>query len=71
MEARASGAFPLPSGVWSDQHVATFLHRIGRWAFRRRRLVSGVRLGVLVVAVVAAAMAPAGRFGPLADQRAL
>ncbi|MDN3058813.1 hypothetical protein PH213_30555 [Streptomyces sp. SRF1] len=51
--------------------MTTFLHRIGRWAFRRRRLVSGVRLGVLVVAVVAAAMAPAGRFGPLADQRAL
>ncbi|MEU5273665.1 MMPL family transporter [Streptomyces hygroscopicus] len=41
--------------------MATFLYRIGRWAFRRRRLVSGVWLGVLVVAVVAAAMAPEGK----------
>ncbi|WP_275561506.1 MMPL family transporter [Streptomyces sp. 5-6(2022)] len=40
--------------------MATFLYRIGRWAFRRRRLVGGVWLGVLVLAVVAAAMAPAG-----------
>ncbi|MFD8367041.1 hypothetical protein [Streptomyces hygroscopicus] len=51
--------------------MATFLHRIGRWAFGRRWLMSGAWLGVLVVAVVAAAMAPTGRFGPLADQRAL
>lgn len=40
--------------------MATFLYRIGRWAFRRRRLVGGVWLGVLVLAVVAAAVAPAG-----------
>ncbi|MFG2652509.1 MMPL family transporter [Streptomyces sp. NPDC048436] len=40
--------------------MATFLYRIGRWAFRRRRLVGGVWLGVLVAALVAAAVAPAG-----------
>jgi RND superfamily putative drug exporter len=40
--------------------VATFLYRIGRWAFRRRRLVGGLWLGVLVLAVVGAAVAPAG-----------
>ncbi|WP_128375198.1 MMPL family transporter [Streptomyces cavernae] len=40
--------------------MATFLYRIGRWAFRRRRLVGGLWLAVLVLAVVAAAMAPAG-----------
>ncbi|MDT0610403.1 MMPL family transporter [Streptomyces lancefieldiae] len=40
--------------------MATFLYRIGRWAFRRRRLVGGVWLGVLGLAVVAAAVAPAG-----------
>ncbi|PJE95855.1 hypothetical protein CUT44_21660 [Streptomyces carminius] len=40
--------------------MATFLYRVGRWAFRRRRLVGGVWLGVLVLAVAAAAMAPAG-----------
>ncbi|MFI9584409.1 MMPL family transporter [Streptomyces sp. NPDC052236] len=40
--------------------MATFLYRIGRWAFRRRRLVIGLWLGALVLAGVAAAMAPAG-----------
>ncbi|KQW09171.1 MMPL family transporter [Streptomyces sp. Root369] len=40
--------------------MATFLYRIGRWAFRRRRLVGGLWLGALVLAVAAAAMAPAG-----------
>ncbi|MFI5567751.1 MMPL family transporter [Streptomyces sp. NPDC051740] len=40
--------------------MATYLYRIGRWAFRRRRLVGGVWLGVLLLAVVAAAVAPAG-----------
>ncbi|MFI5676774.1 MMPL family transporter [Streptomyces cellulosae] len=40
--------------------MATFLYRIGRWAFRRRRLVGGLWLGVLVLAVAAAALAPAG-----------
>ncbi|MFI8088491.1 MMPL family transporter [Streptomyces sp. NPDC086080] len=40
--------------------MATLLYRLGRWAFRRRRLVGGVWLGVLVLAVVAAAVAPAG-----------
>ncbi|GAA0231012.1 MMPL family transporter [Actinomadura nitritigenes] len=41
--------------------MATFLYRIGRWAFRRRRLVIGLWLGVLVLAGVAAAMAPSGQ----------
>ncbi|MFE7029866.1 MMPL family transporter [Streptomyces sp. NPDC057621] len=40
--------------------MATFLYRIGRWAFRRRRLVGGLWLGVLILAVAAAALAPAG-----------
>ncbi|MEU6551931.1 MMPL family transporter [Streptomyces sp. NPDC046915] len=40
--------------------MATFLYRIGRWAFRRRRLVGGLWLGVLVLAVAAAVLAPAG-----------
>ncbi|MFI6339006.1 MMPL family transporter [Streptomyces sp. NPDC050535] len=40
--------------------MATLLYRIGRWAFRRRRLVGGLWLGVLVAAVVGAAVAPAG-----------
>ncbi|MDT7839809.1 MMPL family transporter [Streptomyces justiciae] len=40
--------------------MAVLLYRIGRWAFRRRRLVGGVWLGVLVLAVAAAALAPAG-----------
>ncbi|WP_210594051.1 MMPL family transporter [Streptomyces sp. GESEQ-35] len=39
--------------------MATFLYRIGRWAFRRRRLVLRLWLGALVVAVAAAALAPA------------
>ncbi|MGP4028397.1 MMPL family transporter [Actinomadura sp. 3N407] len=41
--------------------MATFLYRIGRWAFRRRRLVLGLWLGALVLAGVAAATAPAGQ----------
>jgi RND superfamily putative drug exporter len=41
--------------------VATFLYRIGRWAFRRRRLVLALWLGALVLAGVAAAMAPAAK----------
>ncbi|MYS92408.1 MULTISPECIES: MMPL family transporter [Streptomyces] len=40
--------------------MATFLYRIGRWAFRRRRLVGGLWLGVLLLAIGAAAMAPTG-----------
>ncbi|MFE0098983.1 MMPL family transporter [Streptomyces sp. NPDC059009] len=40
--------------------MATFLYRIGRWAFRRRRLVLGLWLGGLVLAVAAAAVAPEG-----------
>jgi putative drug exporter of the RND superfamily len=66
LEVRGSRAFPLPNGVWSDQQVATFLYRIGRWAFRRRRLVGGLWLSVLVLAVVAAALAPAGEDEDLA-----
>jgi RND superfamily putative drug exporter len=41
--------------------VATLLYRIGRWAFRRRRLVLCLWLGALVLAGVAAATAPAGQ----------
>ncbi|WP_413806027.1 MMPL family transporter [Streptomyces sp. OE57] len=41
--------------------MATFLYRIGRWAFRRRRLVGGLWLGVLVLAIAAAGMAPEGK----------
>ncbi|AZM44536.1 hypothetical protein DMB38_00780 [Streptomyces sp. WAC 06738] len=40
--------------------MATFLYRIGRWAFRRRRLVGGTWLVALVLAGAAAAAAPAG-----------
>ncbi|MFD3588184.1 MMPL family transporter [Streptomyces sp. NPDC058683] len=46
--------------------MATFLYRVGRWAFRRRRLVGGLWLGVLVVAVGAAALAPGGEEEDLA-----
>lgn len=41
--------------------MAIFLYRIGRWAFRRRRLVTGLWLVALVLAGVAAALAPAGQ----------
>ncbi|ROQ59287.1 RND superfamily putative drug exporter [Streptomyces sp. 840.1] len=41
--------------------MATTLYRIGRWAFRRRRLVAGLWLSALVLAGVAAAVAPAGQ----------
>ncbi|MFV2175893.1 MMPL family transporter [Actinomadura sp. LOL_016] len=41
--------------------MATFLYRIGRWAFRRRRLVICLWLGGLMLAGVAAAMAPSGQ----------
>lgn len=40
--------------------MATILYRIGRWAFRRRRLVGGTWLVALVLVGVAAAVAPAG-----------
>lgn len=33
---------------------------IGRWSFRRRRLVGGLWLGAVVLAVLAGATAPAG-----------
>ncbi|MFJ4935158.1 MMPL family transporter [Streptomyces pseudovenezuelae] len=46
--------------------MATFLYRIGRWAFRRRRLVGGLWLSALVLAVAAAALAPAGEDEDLA-----
>ncbi|MEU0948041.1 MMPL family transporter [Streptomyces canus] len=46
--------------------MATFLYRIGRWAFRRRRLVGGLWLSVLVLAIAAAALAPAGEEEDLA-----
>ncbi|MEU8119434.1 MMPL family transporter [Spirillospora sp. NPDC049024] len=41
--------------------MATLLYRIGRWAFRRRRLVLCLWLGALLLAGVAAATAPAGQ----------
>lgn len=41
--------------------MAKTLYRIGRWAFRRRRLVAGLWLSALVLAGVAAAVAPAGQ----------
>ncbi|BFO14592.1 hypothetical protein SHKM778_09800 [Streptomyces sp. KM77-8] len=41
--------------------MATFLYRVGRWAFRRRRLVSALWLGLLVLVGVAAVMAPAAK----------
>jgi RND superfamily putative drug exporter len=41
--------------------VATILYRIGRWAFRRRRLVAGLWLSAVVLAVVAGAVAPSGQ----------
>ena len=40
--------------------MATILYRVGRWAFRRRRLVGGLWLGAVVLAVLAGATAPAG-----------
>ncbi|KRV48113.1 hypothetical protein AQ490_26610 [Wenjunlia vitaminophila] len=40
--------------------MATILYQIGRWAFRRRRLVGGTWLVALVLVGVAAAVAPAG-----------
>jgi RND superfamily putative drug exporter len=39
--------------------VATVLYRIGRWSFRRRRLVAGVWLAAVVLAVLAGVTAPA------------
>lgn len=39
--------------------MATFPYRIGRWAFRRRRLMGGPWPGVLV-STITGAMAPAG-----------
>lgn len=41
--------------------MATLLYRIGRWAFRRRRVVISLWLGVLMIAGVALALAPAGK----------
>ncbi|MFE2179487.1 MMPL family transporter [Streptomyces sp. NPDC059455] len=41
--------------------MATYLYRLGRWAFRRRRLVGGLWLGVLVLAIAAAGVAPEGK----------
>ncbi|WP_433323123.1 MMPL family transporter [Spirillospora sp. CA-294931] len=46
--------------------MATYLYRIGRWAFRRRRLVGGLWLAGLVLAVVAAALAPSAQEEDLA-----
>lgn len=40
--------------------MATTLYRVGRWAFRRRRLVLGLWLGAVVLAVGAVALAPSG-----------
>ncbi|MBA4025527.1 MAG: hypothetical protein C0482_24490 [Gordonia sp.] len=40
--------------------MATLLYRMGRWAFRRRRVVISLWVGVLVLAGAAVALAPAG-----------
>ncbi|MFW6693022.1 MMPL family transporter [Streptomyces sp. MAR4 CNX-425] len=40
--------------------MATLLYRIGRWSFRRRRLVVRLWLGALLLAIAGAALAPAG-----------
>ncbi|MDO9457083.1 MMPL family transporter [Nocardioides sp.] len=40
--------------------MATILYRLGRWSFRRRRLVGGLWLAAAVLAVVAGATAPSG-----------
>ncbi|WP_456694983.1 MMPL family transporter [Aeromicrobium sp. P5_D10] len=40
--------------------MATILYRIGRWSFRRRRLVGGLWLGAFLLAIVAGLTAPAG-----------
>lgn len=40
--------------------MATLLYRIGKWAFRWRRLVAGLWLAAVLAAVVAAAVAPSG-----------
>lgn len=42
-------------------NVATTLYRVGRWAFRRRRLVAGLWLTLVVLAGVAAAVAPSAQ----------
>jgi putative drug exporter of the RND superfamily len=61
VEARVS-AFPVLSvprgGVWSVLLMATFLYRVGRWSFRRRRLVAVLWLVALLLAGVGAALAP-------------
>ncbi|WP_067436680.1 MMPL family transporter [Nocardioides jensenii] len=40
--------------------MATILYRVGRWAFRRRRLVAGLWVGAVLLAVAAGALAPSG-----------
>lgn len=40
--------------------MATILYRVGRWAFHRRRLVLGLWLSAVVLAVGAVALAPSG-----------
>ncbi|NHC45555.1 MMPL family transporter [Motilibacter aurantiacus] len=46
--------------------MATTLYRLGRWAFRRRRLVAGLWLTAVALAVAAAAVAPSGQEEDLA-----
>jgi len=45
--------------------VATTLYRIGRWSFRRRRLVGGLWLAAVLMAVVAGLTAPPGEDEPI------
>ncbi|MCU1418926.1 MAG: rane transport protein, partial [Mycetocola sp.] len=40
--------------------MATVLYRLGRWSFRRRRLVGGLWLAAAVLALLAGATAPSG-----------
>jgi putative drug exporter of the RND superfamily len=56
----------VASGFWGDLLMATFLYRVGRWSFRRRRLVAVLWLVALLLAGVGAATAPAAEEEDLA-----
>ncbi len=50
---------PCPTTIWEYAPVATFLYKLGRSAFRRRRLVALLWVALLALAGVGAATAPA------------
>ncbi len=50
---------PCPTTKWEYAPVATFLYKLGRSAFRRRRLVALLWVALLAVAGIGAATAPA------------